>query len=115
MEESLILLAEKLGTTVEYLWPLMIKQQYVQVWHSVIPVILSTITGIASIKTTKYFCQKPNDNEDDAVWIGIGGIMVLVSFAVFTIGICWFASDLVDLMNPEYAALVDILELIRGC
>jgi hypothetical protein len=103
---QLKILAEKLGTTTEYLWPLMIKQQYLEPWHMMImSLMMGSLTYI--LFRTKNSLSKLIDSDI----IVPACIYVTMCFCIISF---WAGLDeFLDLLNPEYAAFKDIMKLIK--
>jgi len=112
-------LANALGTTVEYLWPLMVKQQYVDPWYEVIVLGLCTLFTLPLLKwgNPAFLMilknEEPSTKEEPkaglqvaALFFGAIGLIVMAIFAGRVVSEC------VDLLNPEYAAFKDISELL---
>lgn len=120
MEEQIILglsdeilnridaIAQKIGVTVEQLWPWLIKQQYVEAIYPLVLVILFCILFFSyynHIKNTDW------DNESDLksaikvkLLIGIGAVCIF-AFIVFI-------GEFSDIFNPEYWAFKNLIEMI---
>lgn len=103
-------LAQKLGMTVEQIWPWMIRQQYTEaIW----PAILFVIFFISALYVCR-FIKKVNWDEyklsvEQVIGI-IGGII-----AVFGLVISFtnFIAEFSDIFNPEYWALKDLMRMIK--
>ncbi len=113
LEPMLRELAEKLGTTSEYLWTIMIKQAFISGIISCLVII-----GILSISAA-YFClgkyihKKVNDGWDDEALIPfyiiavIGGIIGAISLFTLPYNIA------TAFINPEYWALKELLSKLN--
>lgn len=114
-------LAEKLGTTAEYLWSILLKQAKVQMISEIIFIIIVIIFGIILWRTHKWLSTKKKWDGDyeeagysyhkDASGPMVIGAMIFcilfltALFSIFTIVNC--------ALNPEYWALKKILEVIK--
>lgn len=110
-------LAAKLGTTVEYLWGVMIAQAQVEIYTFIgvfiafllsIGVLILTIAGLNKYGLDDY------GNPDTKGWgfiifICISGVVVLTSLMVL---ISNFGDFITAISNPEYWALQEILKQI---
>ena len=110
--EVLHALAEKFGTTTEFLWTVMIKQAYIT---GITHLIGFTLSGIFIFAWNRYvWSMKIPDSEEDRGGDRIFGIMITRLMGV--VGAClWvmiFLCGLVDittsLVNPEYWVLKQI-------
>lgn len=103
-------LAEKLGTTTEYLWGVLIQQSYISgVFYSIVSVfILLSIAGVLfiTIKKTKIHADSDKAEWDGDSWVISGGIIIVL--IVFFINNSSNAAT--ALLNPEYWALKQIIK-----
>jgi len=118
--QVLTTLAEKLGTTAEYLWSVLLKQAPISAATDLV-VIAASVFGVAMwAKFVQRKTAKPaateNDRHPSADWndeavVGLAWISVFVSWLIVAIisGACF--SSIVDaVFNPEYWALKQILK-----
>lgn len=110
-------LANKLGTTSEYLWGILIKQAPIDSTITLVQFALIAIYGIILYRLHIKFSKETEDEnsiyENDGV---IQGIMVIgfIIFAILTI--CAFfgiPSVFNGYVNPEYWALREVLNSIQ--
>lgn len=111
-------LALKLGTTVEYLWNILTKQQILDAYQMLAWATFFTLAIIIGVFVT-YFIAKTQStvkNEYDIfsdyqnvwnVWIGISVFLLILIISIST-------SAIKILYNPEYYALQDILRQLGG-
>jgi hypothetical protein len=116
LTELLTKLAEKLGTTTEYLCTVLMKQATIEAYYAMISIGLFILMLIPFYKYVRWFSKNykeiyENDNE-----ILHGGITVVIGIIV----IIWFIGSVCDihtimtaLNNPEYWALKQVLKSIR--
>lgn len=115
-------LASELGTTVEYLWGVLIKQASVTIIIDVGINILFICVIVCLIILGKKLTSKPKPTEEDKypqaivddedgvffVWLGIIVIPTLLSFAILLNSV-----EIVNaLFNPEYWALKEVLSMV---
>ncbi len=115
-------LAEKLGTTVEYLWGVLIKQASVTVIVNIGVNLIFVCLIIFLIVLGKKLTSKlkpTEDNkypkaiieDDDGVFFTWAGIIVVVTISFFIILLS--SGEIVNaLCNPEYWALKEVLSMV---
>lgn len=119
--QALTALANKLGTTAEYLWGVLVKQAPIT---GVIDLVLMAALVLLTVMWCRFVMRKttaPKPTEEDryphadweeedaiAAWLSAG---VLVSFTVLIV-MLHLATAMTALVNPEYWALRQILQLI---
>lgn len=104
-------LSEKLGTTSEYLWGVLIKQAYIDATISTVIFLIACLGCFLIFKLHKKFSREEKYDEDflpPAMVIGsfIWGLITIITF-------CTFVSDLSGFFNPEYKALRQILSSLK--
>ena len=103
-------LAQKMGVTVEQIWPWLIKQQYVEAFY---PLALFGIFSIALFPTYRFLKKiKWDDYElsvDQVIGIALG-ICVGIGFCVSAIA---FIVEFKNIFNPQYWALKDLIGMIK--
>jgi len=111
-------LALKLGTTMEYLWSILTKQQTLDayqmlVWATFFVLIITIGFFIAYFvaktqSTVKYGCDICSNHQVVwNIWIGISLFLLMLIISIST-------SAIKILNNPEYYALQDILRQLGG-
>ena len=111
-------LADKLGTTSEYLWGILLRQAPISATVILIQIIFTVLFGIFLWKLHKYF-SKETDGRYSMYERSNGGLEVLIIiFSVLTlvIGIVSFfqiENMLNGYFNPEYWALNKILNTLK--
>lgn len=107
-------LAQKLGTTTEYLWGILIKQAPVSATIDLIYFIIIIILCVLFWRIHRYFCKtdKYSDYEDlliiPMVFIG-SFILILAAMSFFSLG------DIITaFINPEYWALDEVLDAMKN-
>jgi len=110
-------LAVKLGTTVEFLWGILVKQQYIDSIVNFFIVIIFSIVSIICYKKLmpkilEFNCKKGmyDDVSKRTCWLivywAFQGILFIVILILLIVGIQL-------LLNPEYYALKEILQVIK--
>ena len=117
--EKLILeLAEKLGTTAEHLWGVLVKQA--QINAAIDLLIMIVVLGISLVwyRLVKSKTTKPPISNDDpypyAEWSDEFAIIAWTLLAIWGVGalialLCTISTVATALMNPEYWAIKQIL------
>ncbi len=124
MENKLIeQLATKLGTTVEFLWGILIKQAFVSACFSLGYVLFVIIYGVIifklhlkfsneTVKETKYGKDTVCDYDNDSFIIPM--VVFFTIWVGFAIGaLCSIYNVFLGFFNPEYWALNEILNTIK--
>lgn len=107
-------LADKLGTTTEHLWGVLVRQAAIEAYSSIaILVILGVMAGVCfgvAALTWKNLIKAPNDESYiPLIFISVG-VVTLVGFAMSLLAN--FSTILSCLFNPEYWALQQILKAL---
>ena len=115
-QEALVKLAEKLGTTTEYLWQILIAQARVDIVISVIQMTFMFLFIYWTIKLHIRFSKKHEDrhsfyyyNESAVGGMVFAGLASIIMIIFFLNG---FNDLLSAIFNPEYWALKQIFESI---
>lgn len=123
--EMLQKLAEKLGTTTEYLWNVLLKQAPIS---STVTLFQFAVIGIASFLLYKVHRRllKPSDDNEKSMYryengydkygAATGLPMILAAITLsFLIIVCLFSMDDIvnGYFNPEYWALETILKSVK--
>lgn len=116
-------LANKLGTTSEYLWNILLKQAPIDATVTLLQTLFLIFVGWVLWKVHKKLLSKPpgqgyydsyyEEYDVGAVLpmilvTGVWGIMMIICF-------CCSGSIVSGYFNPEYWALKEILNALRGC
>ena len=101
--EALQQLASKLGTTGEYLWQVMVAGQFAEGIFALVVVLIGMLSVVCSVRLK----MPPGDEEP----FMIAKILLFVAGVSFTSIFLWQA--VVSLITPEYAALRQILDLLK--
>jgi TRAP-type C4-dicarboxylate transport system permease small subunit len=116
-------LAGQLGTTVEFLWGVMVRQARVEAIYNIVSLCITTILWIASYWYIKWTCNvwrkwteidKIPEEDERYLHLVIVGFFGYVILAVITFVLIVHTKQTVtQLLNPEYWALKQILEQIH--
>lgn len=106
-------LAQKLGTTSEYLWGVLINQAKVSAFTSLVLVVFTLIFGIVLYKLHKRFSKKGTYNELDD--LTVAPMVVLALVFVISLGCSAYKIPNIinGFLNPEYWALKEVLDQIK--
>jgi len=103
-------LAQQLGTTVEYLWPLYVKMIMIKAWESVGMAVILCLPCILALRYTAKQPTGPSDNVNPKF---VGGVVLVIIFGfLFFIALCVVVGKFPALICPEAAALNEILKLL---
>jgi hypothetical protein len=103
-------MADGLGTTATHLWMVLVKQAYIGgVINCILTLIYVLVVAILGICTA---ITMRGDDEDKKAAMVIACLVFGVVGGIFAIGM--LADNLTRLMNPEYWALQQVLETVKG-
>lgn len=116
-------IAANLGVAAEHVYGALLKQAMVSGLRSVVYILICLAVGYVIIKMFKRIYSDVKEGEDgifvDSFGISLGGVFAIITGGVAII-ILFFAvmSDISNattaLLNPEYWALKEILDTIKG-
>ena len=107
-------LAQKLGTTSEYLWTVLLKQAPISAAIDALYFILVIIGGIIIYRVHKYL-GKETDDKYSIYYVKEGFVAIPMIFAAMIWAICFIAcffsiGNIINgFFNPEYWALKEVL------
>jgi len=108
-------LAQKLGTTVEHLWSVIIRQAPLFVVYTLIELALTLGASFLLWRAHKHFSNDDNEMSyyhDDG--IGISMVVVTIDIGLFLIYFAFSINSVITaIFNPEYWALQEILEALK--
>ena len=106
--QIITLLAQKFGTTVEHVWPALIKLQLAYGIAYLIGAVSSLTIGLVAFFTMKKYAEQHDD-----VFFGFGvAILVIATIVFFPLMIC----GTIRVIAPEAMAIQYVIELFRpGC
>ena len=108
-------LAQKLGTTAEYLWTVLLKQAPISALTDLFYLVITTIIGIGLYKLHKYFCKDgigeyDNSLYDDNDYVAPVMIALTIIWGICIIACFFSIGNIINgFVNPEYWALKQIL------
>jgi len=116
-------LADKLGTTAEKLWSVLIAQAPIDATISLFQIFIFGVLWVVMYKLNKKFHQPiPDDNYNDNLYdkygpaIGIPMILgVMVLSALTLVGFFYLDMIFAGFFNPEYWALRTVLSSLSPC
>jgi len=112
-------LAQKLGTTTEYLWTVLLKQAPISAMIDLMYLFIVTIMGIGLYKLHKYFTKETGERKEslyeDNSELVIPVMVVLIVIWVICFIACFFSigNIISGFFNPEYWALEKVLNIIN--
>ena len=114
----LAILADKLGTTSEYLWGILLRQAPISATVILIQIIFTVLSGIFLWKLHKYFSKETDERYSmyDRSNGGLEALIIIFSVLILIIGIFSFfqiENVLNGYFNPEYWALNKILNTLK--
>ena len=116
LQEVLKVLADQFGTTVSHVWEILVKQQMVDSITTIAMIVAMAIICILSIivlvRAKKYSDEK---NDYDSGSVIISGAIAIITGALLVLIVPFCLDNIVTgFVNPEYGALMDILEKLGG-
>jgi hypothetical protein len=109
-------LAKQLGVAAEHVYSVIVKQQYVEGISGLIGAgliaILALVLLISSFKSRKKLLEKGHYDGSDIIAVRWAGMAI--GFLVMGGMVFWAIDALKMLLNPEFYAIQDIMEMIRG-
>jgi len=109
-------LAQKLGTTVEYLWTVLIKQAHVEIYIFITTLILTLIGAVVTSVLLRYTQKYWNDETaPTSAWMAfVFGIIIGIGTVVGLIATIANISDVITAINnPEYWALKEVFGVCK--
>lgn len=113
-------LAKNLGVAREFLWEVLIKQQYIDGFTSLFLAIIGLVGLWGIYKFSKWLYKKDKDFEnnrykdsyhsDNLGWIIFVTLIGIVCIILF---LCGIIETINHFANPEYQALKDIMNMIN--
>ena len=101
-------LADKLGTTAQYVWGLQVKQAYVDGFIALGCLMFGIFLCVLSVLLAKHFSKEEHMETDDIVIILSPVFVIGLGFILMT-----FSTVLNCFINPEYYALQQIIKLVK--
>lgn len=102
-------LSAKLGTTVDQMWAILLKQAPISATIDFIQYAMIGIAVWVFAKMVKKYWGEMGDNTLLVVW-AIGAILVIISIVAFFS----FPNSVTAILNPDYWALKQILSAVKA-
>jgi hypothetical protein len=107
-------LANKLGTTMEHLWNILMHQAYIEAFKNIIMIAFFIVLEILISKYTfKYNKGKSLEDIDDFGSIAIIILSIVISIFIIAMIVSLVPETIDAIFNPEYWALNHIIKLIK--
>ncbi len=111
--EVLQSIAAQLGTTVENLWPYIVRQQIIEGWSGIITIsilyLIFLVVFLAIRKKDGGVCGN-NPNAYGVVKIVLGILTAILTLTT----LCCIHVLISKIINPEYGALKDLMNMVHG-
>jgi len=107
-------LAQRFGSTGAHLWSVVVRQQIISAWYNV---ALWLVFLIATPIAVRWLWRRADEREDREGAYDEGAVALRVAAVIagiIGVGVVLFALPLERLLNPEYAALADIMKMLTG-
>lgn len=111
-------LAEKLGTTTEYLWGVLITQAKVSAIIDLMYIVLVSIIGVIIWKVHKHLMKKDADGDTkyyDLEELAIVPMVIVSIIWGVLFVVCFFSlgNIISGFVNPDYWALEQVLDIVK--
>lgn len=110
-------LAQKLGTTTEYLWSVLIKQAPVSATIQLFQTLAVILLGYILYRVHKRLAKEDEDGYSGYEMYPAAGPVMIVASAIFSIlflvVFCCFSNVVNGYFNPEYWALQKVLRIFE--
>ncbi len=107
VDEVLTVLAERFGSTAEHLWGVMVAYHLTCAWVLLVTGMILLVVGVrVTVLIARFYrSEKYNYNQHD-VGVAMG---FLATGLTVTTGFLFVTINVITVLNPEYAALKDVL------
>lgn len=102
-------LAAKIGTTVEQVWPWIVRQQSIEAWTYIIVFSSALLLCLVFFVIGFWNLEKGKDD----VFEGITAVSMFCCLVVAFVSIFVFIANVPKLMNPEYYALKELIGMVK--
>lgn len=117
--QRLDLLAQKLGTTVEQLWPVLVQYQYHKGVVELVSCAFYGLSGAILLRTSRWLwtrirteSKKSDESEDPYIF---GFLLCTILGTIFLlVGIFDVPDAYLMMTNPQYYALQDLMKMMQG-
>jgi lysylphosphatidylglycerol synthetase-like protein (DUF2156 family) len=111
LQQILLELAKQLDTTIPHLWAVMVRQAYIR---SVAEIIFAPLTIAISFYALVKYSNSNIEDEDNSSPLFILSLVGWIITTILTIVfVTSFGYLITGILNPEYRALQDILEIVK--
>ena len=107
--ERIDALAAKMGVAADHFWPILVRQQIIEAYTNIVLLVFAAALSVVLAVVAKY--QFDKDNEGIA--FPLGAASGVVGFIVFVVLSSDGSSIVSAILNPEYAALMDVLRNVE--
>ncbi len=107
-------LASKLGTTVEHLWEVLIRQAYISFWTDILYYLITAAIVLFAVKFSLKAWRKSDEstwNDDEWRMLPIG--LCLFALILSIIAVVCVGDTVTKVANPEYWALKEVLATVK--
>lgn len=105
-------LAEALGTTVDYLWPVLVSAQPVKGVVGLVSLLLLISLTVVCARVVVRNIPDMYGSAAASVGVVVGGVVGFVAFAISMGLFSKMSIHVLQILNPEYAALQEVLRLL---
>lgn len=110
-------LAAKLGVAAEYVFEMLVRQKMIEgIAYSATLVVVSIILWFATYKLFRYSNKNSAEfcNDDDEGILYPLLFLGLASVFVFIVDVMFLPGNIIQIFNPEYYAIKEILNAVTG-
>lgn len=111
-------LAEKMGQGTEYFWPIFVKQQVVEAISLLGIIGVIFVTLVCCLIGIKRFAPAAKEERDDWYPASIAMFSCTIVSVILIVAMCINLSNYeviaTGLINPEYAAIKDVVKMVKG-
>lgn len=102
-------LADKLGTTAEHLWAVLVRQAYYQGWYSLAEVVMFAMFAVvAGYRSQRAYRWVHDEDGDEIGWLPVVTFGLAAAIMLGCM-MCSIQQAITCFGNPEYYALHEIL------
>jgi len=117
ISEALTPLADKLGTSAEYMFGLAVKQVYVNAFTAVLFLVFLGVALYGFFRFIKWGNAKEADSnysrfDDNETFVMVAVVSGIILAILLTIGVVYFFDCVPSVINPEYKAIQNILRMV---
>ncbi len=113
MIEELKMIAEQLGTTVEFIWPIFVRAQYTEALYALLINVFVIMAMLVTWRATRRWRIEDFDDADECIQF-LSIIILIAATMIEAILFIYLIVQAADVFNPEYAALQELRQFIPG-